>query len=230
LREATRKRLQASLRSKPNCTQEPAGITRRSLPARPGTVVGSSQVSHKLPRASVGSTSAQAIAPSALKTDIHEGALVKTRARRVRDFPDIHSASSAAAERHERVCGCPYSHQRRRTAPCRSSGCNLGPALDLDLAPVEPRLAPSEPSRRARTGPVRPNEPSLLPLYRPIAAREGPLGDMRHTAPAPLRPRAGRGERARVLPCHRPRTWARRLRPARLRPGLAIVDRLRLPT
>ena len=34
-------------------------------------------------------------------SDIHEEASVKTGARRARDFPDIHSASSAVAERHE---------------------------------------------------------------------------------------------------------------------------------
>ena len=34
-----------------------------------------------------------------LRSDIHEEAFVKAGARRVRDFPNIHSASSAAAER-----------------------------------------------------------------------------------------------------------------------------------
>ncbi len=67
------------------------------------------------------------------RPDIHEEASVKTGARRSRDFPDIHSASSAKAERHERVCGCSHSHRRRRNAPCRASGCNLSPALDLDV-------------------------------------------------------------------------------------------------
>src|SRR5437764_15407020 len=75
---------------------------------------------------------------SGRRSDIHEEAAVKTRARRNRDFPDIHSASSATAERHERVCGCSHSHQRRRTAPCRTPGCNLSPALDLDVTPPEP--------------------------------------------------------------------------------------------
>jgi hypothetical protein len=42
----------------------------------------------------------------------------------VRDFPDIHSASSATAERHERVCGRSDSAPRRRTAPRRTSGCD----------------------------------------------------------------------------------------------------------
>jgi hypothetical protein len=46
----------------------------------------------------------------ALRSDFHEEASVKTGARRLRDFPDIHSASSATAERHERVCGCSQSH------------------------------------------------------------------------------------------------------------------------
>src|SRR5262249_455125 len=69
------------------------------------------------------------------RADIHEEASVKPRARRNRDFPDIHSASSAFAERHEKVCGCSHSHQRRRTAPCRTPGCNLSPALDLDVEP-----------------------------------------------------------------------------------------------
>ena len=78
---------------------------------------------------------------NARRSDIHEEPPVKTGARRVRDFPDIHSASPAAAERHERVCGCSHSHRRRHNAPCRTSGCNLSPALDLDVEPVEPLLS-----------------------------------------------------------------------------------------
>jgi hypothetical protein len=42
------------------------------------------------------------------------------------------------SERHERVCGCSHSHQRRRDAPARTSGCNLDPALDLDLDSLLP--------------------------------------------------------------------------------------------
>src|SRR5262249_52629004 len=70
--------------------------------------------------------------------DIHEEASVKTGARRLRDFPDIHSASSAKAERHERVCGRSHSTPRRRIAPRRTSGCDLSPALDLDLDSLLP--------------------------------------------------------------------------------------------
>ncbi len=62
----------------------------------------------------------------------------------LRDFPDIHSASSAAAERHEIICGCSHSHQRRRGAPCRTPGCNLGPALDLDVESVNSLLFVSQ--------------------------------------------------------------------------------------
>ena len=76
-----------------------------------------------------------------------EEASVKTGARRLRDFPDIPSASSAMAERHERECGRSHSIPRRRDAPRRTSGCDLGPATDLDLdslLPVVPvRLGPS---------------------------------------------------------------------------------------
>jgi hypothetical protein len=43
---------------------------------------------------------AQAEVPSVLRSDIHEEASVKTGARRLRDFPDIHSASAAQAARH----------------------------------------------------------------------------------------------------------------------------------
>src|SRR5262249_11134667 len=68
-----------------------------------------------------------------LRSAIHEEPSVKTGARRLRDFPDIHSASSAAAERHEKVCGCFHSHRRRRDAPWRTPGCNLSPTLDLDV-------------------------------------------------------------------------------------------------
>ena len=32
-----------------------------------------------------------------------------------------------------RVCGCSHSHLRRRSAPCRTPGYNLSPALDLDV-------------------------------------------------------------------------------------------------
>src|SRR5262249_48741432 len=70
---------------------------------------------------------------------LHEEASVKTGARRLRDFPDIHSASAAQAARHERVCGCPHSRRRRRTAPCRTPGCNLSPALDPDVKPSSDR-------------------------------------------------------------------------------------------
>jgi hypothetical protein len=45
--------------------------------------------------------SAQAKVPNALRTDIHEEAFIKAGARRVRDFPNIHSASPAQAGRHE---------------------------------------------------------------------------------------------------------------------------------
>jgi hypothetical protein len=71
--------------------------------------------------------------PCALRSDVHEEASVKTGARRSRDFPDIHSASSATAERHEGVCGRSHSIPRRRDAPRRTSGCDLSPATDLDL-------------------------------------------------------------------------------------------------
>jgi hypothetical protein len=77
------------------------------------------------PQAAPGATALQparmADGPVA-RTDIHEEASVKTGARRLRDFPDIHSASAAQAARHERVCGCSHSHQRRRSAPCRYPG------------------------------------------------------------------------------------------------------------
>src|SRR5262245_16189539 len=59
---------------------------------------------------------------SAHRSDIHEEAFVKTGARRARDFPEIHSASAATATRHEKLYGCPHSHQRRRSAPCRTQG------------------------------------------------------------------------------------------------------------
>ena len=44
---------------------------------------------------------AQAMDRSAHRADIHEGTSVKIGARRDRDVPNIHSASSATAERHE---------------------------------------------------------------------------------------------------------------------------------
>jgi hypothetical protein len=42
-------------------------------------------------------------------TSIHEEASVKTGARRSRDYPDIHSASSADAERHEIMRLLPFT-------------------------------------------------------------------------------------------------------------------------
>ena len=74
--------------------------------------------------------------PCLRRSDIHEEASVKTGARRSRDYPDIHSASPAIAERHERECGCSHLHQRRCVAPWRTPGCNLSPALDLDVSPL----------------------------------------------------------------------------------------------
>jgi hypothetical protein len=63
----------------------------------------------------------------ALRSDVHEETSVKTGARRLRDFPDIHSPSSALATRHESVCGRSHSTPRRRIAPRRTSGCDLIP-------------------------------------------------------------------------------------------------------
>src|SRR5215469_10009701 len=72
---------------------------------------------------------------NALRSDVHEEASVKTGARRLRDFPDIHSASSATAEHHERVCARSHSIPGRRIAPRRTSGCNLSLPPDLDVEP-----------------------------------------------------------------------------------------------
>jgi hypothetical protein len=73
------------------------------------------------------------IDPCAPRSDGHEEASVKNGASRLRDIPDIHSASSAVAEHHERVSGRSHSTPRRRIAPRRTSGCDLSPATDLDL-------------------------------------------------------------------------------------------------
>jgi hypothetical protein len=68
----------------------------------------------------------------ARRSDVHEDASVKTGARQLPDSPDIYSASSATAERHDRVCGRSHSITRRRIALRRTSGCDLTPATDLD--------------------------------------------------------------------------------------------------
>jgi hypothetical protein len=47
------------------------------------------------------STSAVTETLACVGSDIHEEASVKTGARRARNFPDIHSASSVVTERHE---------------------------------------------------------------------------------------------------------------------------------
>jgi hypothetical protein len=72
----------------------------------------------------------------ARRSDVHEETPVKTGARLLRNFPDIHSASSTMAERQETLCGRSPSIPRRRNAPRRTSGCDLSPALDLDLSPL----------------------------------------------------------------------------------------------
>src|SRR5205809_570953 len=48
--------------------------------------------------------------------DIHEEASAKTGARRSRDYPDIHSASSAGAERHEILRSLPFTPTASRRA------------------------------------------------------------------------------------------------------------------
>jgi hypothetical protein len=156
---------------------------------------------------------AQANLRKLLRSDIHEGATVKTGARRSRDFPDIHSASSAIAERHERVCGCSHLRQRRRTAPGRPSGYNLSPALDLDLAPADPLsgtptfpLPSAAGSPGARLGGLR------HPVPRRTEAPGGPYGEgPRPAVPSPqdLGPQAPTGPPAACV---------------------ATADRLRLPT
>jgi hypothetical protein len=124
--------------------------------------------------------------PCARRSDIHEEAFVKTGARRLRDFPDIHSASAAAAARHERACACPHSHQRRRSAPCRTPGCNPSPALGLDGEPFGPLFAcPTQPGERLEPQRIETLEPALVetpffPSHRgravPAAARGGRRG------------------------------------------------------
>jgi len=56
------------------------------------------------------------------RTDVHEDATVKTGARRLRDFPEIHSASSAMAERQETSCGRSYSIPREWAKAVESIG------------------------------------------------------------------------------------------------------------
>jgi hypothetical protein len=97
-----------------------------------------------------------------LRSDVREEAFVKTGARRLRDFPDIHSASSAMAERHERVCGRSHSTPRRRIAPRRTSGCDLGPATDLDLDSLLP-AGPVRAGPGCRWKPAKPPRPYERP-------------------------------------------------------------------
>ena len=59
------------------------------------------------------------------RTDIHEEASVKTGARRSRDFPDIHSASSAIAERHESSCAAVVGPDARELGAGRTWGSGL---------------------------------------------------------------------------------------------------------
>jgi hypothetical protein len=131
-------------------------------------------------------------------SDIHEGASVKTGARRDRDFPNLHSASPASAERQEIVCGCSPSHRRRRTAPCRTPGCNLSPAPDLDKtsrSPSSPHGASPAPTsgRFAR------------PVHR--EASGGPGGE----GPKPAVPSPQEG--GLQAPPGPPEAWARHRRP-----------------
>src|ERR1043165_747103 len=72
------------------------------------------------------------------RVGLHEEASVKTKSKTITGLPRHPFGIIRVAERHERICGCSHSHQRRRNAPCRTPGCNLSPALDLDVDPVEP--------------------------------------------------------------------------------------------
>src|SRR5947208_3663649 len=45
-----------------------------------------------------------------------------------------------AATTRPPTCVGSHSHQRRRNAPWRTPGCNLSPALDLDVKLLEPDL------------------------------------------------------------------------------------------
>jgi hypothetical protein len=128
--------------------------------------------------------------PFARRSDIHEGVFVKTGARRARDYPNIHSASSALAERHETLCGRSHSHRRRRTAPCRASGCDLSPALDLDVPLPTSSLSlgrsPPKPKGAACATSVPPRHQDLGRAGRrgpescqPIAPGRGPAGSAR---------------------------------------------------
>jgi hypothetical protein len=78
---------------------------------------------------------------SARQSDVHEETPVKTGARRLRYFPDIHSASSVRAERHESVCGSSRTTPRRRNATRRTSGCDPSPATDPDMDGIAPLAA-----------------------------------------------------------------------------------------
>src|SRR5262249_47374116 len=73
----------------------------RSIPPGGPTPAVHEQARHDAPTVRGGRMSC------VLRSDIHEGAAVKAGARRVRDFPDIHSASPAAAGRHERYAVAP---------------------------------------------------------------------------------------------------------------------------
>src|SRR5262249_14413993 len=100
------------------------------------------------------------------------------------------------AEPHERVCGCSHSHQRRRTAPCRTPGCNLSPALDLDVEP--PFVCRYEPCEATRPDlPARSPRPACQAFFRrkpPSLAAEGVCGE--RTPPPRATPKPGYWARA----------------------------------
>jgi hypothetical protein len=75
-------------------------------------------------------------ASCARRPDVHEEAPDKTGARRSRYFPDIHSASSAMAERQETLCGRSHLIPRRRDAPRLTSG--MRPESGSRSRPVQP--------------------------------------------------------------------------------------------
>jgi hypothetical protein len=83
---------------------------------------------------------AQAVLRSARRTDIHEGVFVKTKEQ------DEHGTAQTSIRHHpqQRSAMRPYAVAPLHTSgvllrPVGSSGCNLSPALDLDVAPADPR-------------------------------------------------------------------------------------------
>jgi hypothetical protein len=128
-------------------------------------------------------------------------------------------------------------------APIHTGGVALRHVGPRDATWVPPSILPAIPSNLVCF--ATPSRPASESLRRWASVRTGvssftlplqsgqPVGQFdraRHPIPGFSEASAGPGGEGPSPASHRPRTWARRLRPARPRPGQPVAGRQRLPT